>query len=294
MLCKYLTNSIFSKQPRQFFCPPTYSLLHKNLHKCILLIGLLCSCQTTLAREGLFFEIDSQYNYVNFVEWDKGYAINKESGSIPTQGFTLGYQKPEKFYFEYSRFTGEDSVGYLGYSQVGDVIKTSTDYDLESSQYIFGKTFQTTVVYLGYEVNSRHRYINASEISQPLSENLKQKQGFVGFKQTVIHTDNYLVDFRFNAKMAFSSYMNVDFNEQFDDSGIHLGMDYTLISNLYIGRKLPRDWILGFNFIYEFTAIEQSDSVLLTQDGNEFGAVFYHPYTELETVSMGLSLGKTF
>ena len=256
---------------------------------------LLCSLSSvTNAMDGLFLDLNSQYNYVNFVERDKGYAINEESGSIPTLGFTLGFKKPNQFYFEYSHLTGEGTIDYSGYSQVGASIQTRTRYNLTSDQYVFGKTFSTTVVFMGYQVNSRDRYIGASETTLPLTEKIKQKQGFIGFKQTVIGTKKYLVDFRFHAKMAFSSYMNVDFADQFDPSGLHLGMDYTLINNLYIGRKLPHDWMLGLNLAYEYTQIDQSKSVLLTRDSRELDAIFYHPYTEFETLSLGLVLSKNF
>ena len=256
--------------------------------------SLFSLAQHAQARDGLFFEFGSRYNYVSYVEWDKGYAINEDSGSIPTQTFNLGYQKPNHFYFEFVYYTGDNDVGYTGYSQTGQLIETDTKYFLDGTQYIFGKTFETTVVFIGYETNTRDRYIGASAITRPLTEYIEQKQGFVGFKQEVIHSKNYLVDFRFNAKMAFSSYMRVDFDGQFDNSGLHLGMDYTLTSNLYIGRRLPYDWMLGLNLNYEYTEIEQSDYVNLTRNGQDFGAVFYHPYTEWETLAVGLSLSKNF
>lgn len=258
------------------------------------LVCLLFGVSTANARDGLFVEFGSLYNYVNFAEWDRGYTINEESGSIPTQSFQIGYQKPERYYFEFIYTTGDNQVDYTGYSQAGQIIRTGTDYELESSQYIFGKTFSTTVVYIGYEYNTRERFIGASSTTRPLTETLEQKQGLVGFKQTIIQSENYLVDFRFNAKMSFRSYMKVDFDQQFDDSGLHLGMDYTLFSNLYIGRRLAYNWMLGINLNYEYTEIEQSNSVSLTRNGEEQGAIFYHPYTELETYAVGISLSKNF
>lgn len=258
----------------------------------LLVIGLVANpCS---ARDGLFMEITGRYNQVTFVEWDRGYAINEETGAIPTQSIMLGYQKTNQFYFEYTHTTGNDSVGYTGYTQTGQLIETDTAYAIDSEQYIFGKTFVTTVVYLGYEINSRNRAIGASANSRPLTEHIKQKQGFVGFKQNVIRGERYLVDFRFTAKMAFSSFMEVDFDQQFDNAGIHLGMDYTLNSQLFIGRRLPHNWLVGLYLNYEFTEIEQSEAVALSRNGEPFGAVFYHPYTELETVAVGLSLGKNF
>ncbi len=260
----------------------------------ILLLFFLTWSTCAQARDGFFLELNNQLNYVNFVEWNDGYAINEESGTIPTLGFSIGYQKQNQYYFEYGHYTGNDQVDYLGYSQLGQSIKTQTAYELESDHYIFGKTFVTTVVYLGYQVNTRDRFIGASNISGGLNEYLDQRQGFVGFKQTIIHTDQFRVDFKFNAKMAFRSHMTVDFEEVYDDSDIHLGMDYTLVSHLYIGKRLPYDWMMGLNLIYEFTEIEQSRSVWLARNGQTLDAVFYHPHTELETYSIGLQISKDF
>ncbi len=265
-------------------------MLHRTLFLFALLLSDIC-----LARDGVFFDLSHRLNYATFVEWDKGIVINKESGELPGYSFSLGYQKPNTFYFEYIHAASENTLDYSGFTQFGNHINALTDYVLESDQYIFGKTIETTVVYLGYEVNTRDRLIYASSSNtSSLTESLKQKQGFIGFKQTVVDSGRWLVDFRFNAKMAFSSYMHVDFDNAYDNSNIHMGLDYTLTTNLYVAKTLPHDWLLGINLIYEYTEIEQSEPVELSRGGDEIGAQFYHPYTELETYSLGFSISKFF
>lgn len=262
---------------------PTYLLLLLAVY------GVNCE-----AEDNLFVEVGSLYNYVTFVETDAGRTLNKETGSIPTQTINFGYQKPEQLYFEYAYTVGDATVDYEGYSQLGRKIETQTHYELSSHRYIVGRSFVTTLVYLGYEENSRRRDIQASEITRPLGEYLKQKQGFIGIKKSIFNRKHYTLDVQFTGKMAFSSYMRVDFDGQFDPAGIHSGVDYTLTTRLILTRKLPHNWLLRLGLRHEYTEIERSETVTLTRNGQSFAGEFYQPYTEFETFSAGLSIAKLF
>lgn len=262
---------------------PTYLLL--------LLTAYGINCE---AEDNFFVELGSRYDHVTFVEIDGGRTLNKETGSIPMQTLNFGYQNRERFYFEYAYTMGDATIDYEGFSQLGRKIETETHYELSSHRYIIGRSFVTTVVYLGYEENSRRRDIRASEITRPLGEYLKQKQGFIGIKKTILNRKHYALDIQFTGKMAFSSYMNVDFDGQFDPTGIHSGVDYTLTTRVILTRELPHSWLLRFGLRHEYTEIERSDTVTLTRNGLSFAGEFYQPYTEFETFSAGLSIAKLF
>ncbi|HEY3424326.1 MAG TPA: hypothetical protein VGL27_05980, partial [Negativicutes bacterium] len=213
------------------------------------------------------------------------------------QGINLSYKSQNPNTKEYWRVSHEQTnhnTDYDGATQSGIPVKTITNNKIKNTEVIFANPIadsEGSFAYLGYGYHSWDRNITGSG---GYLEKYSWSYIPVGYRHEYKIDDQWDGAVDIEVKFMFKGQMKASGMGLIDPFRVRLGNKPGLKIAAPYSYKMNSQWSMLVTPWYEYSAIRQSNTVILTAGGVPIGAAAYEPNSNTHQYGLDIGISYTF